>query len=152
MKTDYSNYNARKHGDYGKVWTETGKCVFCDLKDKYIITEKDNIALTVNLFPYFDGHLMIIPRRHFEKFNEVLPEEWLVMHQLAKIGIKLLQKEMGIEDAWILFRTSGGNGAGKSVKHAHMHLIPYYKGTFEWKYADIKIPPVELADKLRGGL
>jgi len=148
-KIDYSNYNARKDGEYGEIWTDTDKCVFCDLKEKYIVDEKDGIVLTVNLFPYYDGHLMIIPRRHFEKFDEVTPKEWVTMQELAKIGIKLLREKLGIEDVWVLFRAPGGNGAGKSVKHAHMHLVPYEKGCVEWRYGEITISPEEMARRLR---
>ncbi len=40
MHTDYSNFKARQKGEYEKAWQSTGKCVFCDLRDKYIIYEK----------------------------------------------------------------------------------------------------------------
>lgn len=149
---DYSNYNARSTDDYEKIWTSTGKCVFCDLKEKYIIAEHKNVVLTVNLFPYIDGHLVVIPRRHFEKFSEIKSSEWAAIEKLAKIGNKLLEKVLKMKETWLIFRTPDAFKAAKSVRHAHIHIIPYFKGLDISSYQEIKIPPVELAEKLRAGL
>ena len=53
---------ARTKGHYEKIWQNTGKCVFCDLKDKYVLLEENGIVLTINLSPYIDGQLMAIHR------------------------------------------------------------------------------------------
>ncbi len=149
---DYSDYNARKKGTYGDIWTNTGKCVFCDLREKYIITTNDNAVLTVNLFPYIDGHLMVIPKRHVESFEEITEEEWTDMQRLAKIGIKLLRDVLNIENVWILQRAPKGMKASKSVPHAHMFLLPHKEGLNTWNYQDITMPPLELAQELRKNL
>ncbi len=143
------NYNARSTGDYSKIWMNTGKCVFCDLKDKYIIKEINNVVLTVNLFPYIDGHLLIIPRRHFESFEETTDDEMLAIKQLADYGKKLLKDKLNIEYVWFIFRMNSGFNAQKTVAHVHAHLIPFSNKLFKWEYQNINIPVDELARKLR---
>lgn len=146
---DYSDFNARKTGRYGDIWTHTGKCVFCDLKDKYIIAKNASAVLTVNLFPYIDGSLLVIPINHVEDFLEVDPKVWADMRDLAELGIKLLRKELGIEEIWLLFRAPNGFKAQKTVPHCHMLVLPYKKEIVNWNYQEITIPPIELAERLR---
>jgi len=149
---DYSNYNSRTYGDYAKVWQSTGKCVFCDLKDKYIIMEKDGVVLTVNIFPYINGHLLIIPRRHFEDFDEATQKEWSAVKKLSEIGKYLLQNSLKVQSVWFLHRMGKGFKAQKTVAHAHAHLIPFDEKLFKWEFQEITTAPIYLASKLREGL
>lgn len=142
---------ARTSADYWyeEAWKNAGKCVFCDLKDKYIIAEKDGIVLAANLYQYTDGHLLIIPRRHFEDLLETTKEEWKTIFDLAKLGIQRLRDRMKIEEVWFLDRAPGGFAAGKTVSHAHAHLIPFNPKLFQWKFQEVSIHPEDLAKKLR---
>lgn len=149
MSMDYTDYNARSNGTYEKIWQSTGKCVFCDLRDKYIVCEKNNVVLTMNLFPYTLGHMLIIPRRHFEMFEEVNKEEWSAMQDLSNIAIDLLKKKIKTDNIWVLFRAPAGYQAGKSVNHAHMHIIPYKNGLMNMNYEKVNESPVQTADELR---
>ena len=150
MAPDYSDYEARQEGRYSDIWQGIEKCVFCDLKDKYIIKKGKRAALTVNLFPYYDGHLMVIPYRHFEKFNEISHDEWSEILDLSKLGIKLMNRILKIDNVWVLFRASHGFNGGKSVSHAHLHLVPYYKNKVKWEYGELTMSPLEAARRLRG--
>lgn len=142
---------ARTSADYWyeEAWKNAGKCVFCDLKQKYIIAEKNNVVLAVNLYQYIDGHLLIIPRRHFEDLTETTDEEWQTIFYMAKLGIKRLRSRMKIEEVWFLNRAPGGFAAGKTVSHAHAHLIPFSPKLFQWKFQPVKIHPEELTRKLK---
>ncbi len=149
---NYKDYNARKKGTYSEIWPNTGKCVFCDLREKYIITSNESAVLTVNLFPYIDGHLLVIPKRHVEDFWEITQKEWGEMQELAQRGIELLRKTLNLEEIWIVLRAPGGFKASKTVAHAHMLLIPYKDGLITWHFQEISMPPIELAEKLRSNL
>ena len=146
---DYSNYNARTYEKYGEIWRNTGKCVFCDLREKYIVNEVDNVVLTVNLFPYIVGHLLIIPRRHIEAFSEVSDKEFIAIRKLAVYGENLLKEKLEIEQVWFMFRMNGGFSGQKTVPHVHAHLIPFNANLFKWKYQYIDVSPEDLAKKLR---
>lgn len=153
QKTKRDPRDARTSADYWyeQAWLAAAAkgCVFCDLKDKYIIAEKDNVVLAVNLYQYIDGHLLIIPRRHFEDLSETSEKEWSAMLFLAKFGIKQLRERMQIEEVWFFDRAPGGFSAGKTVKHAHAHLIPFSNELFRFKYQKVSIYPEDLAKRLR---
>ncbi|PJA41355.1 hypothetical protein CO178_00370 [candidate division WWE3 bacterium CG_4_9_14_3_um_filter_34_6] len=146
---DYSNYNARTYDKYGDVWRNTGKCVFCDLKQKYVITETDNMVLTVNIFPYVNGHLLIIPKRHVEAYADMNQNEVLELNDLANAGKNLISKIYKTDDVWFLYRTAKGFSGQKTVPHVHAHLIPFNKDLFSWKFQEITDAPEEFAKKCR---
>jgi ATP adenylyltransferase len=145
-----SQLNARLRGEYHKIAENTGKCVFCDLRDKYIIKEKNGMVLTVNLFPYIDGQLMIIPRRHIERYSELTEKEILTNFILSKQAINVLRKRMGVEGLWLVLREGAlGETSGKTVKHLHWNIMPYNDRLNTWHYQEITVPPIELAARLR---
>ncbi|HSX39625.1 MAG TPA: HIT family protein [Candidatus Saccharimonadales bacterium] len=148
--------NARKSAWYDEVNRNVTKCPFCDLKEKYLIAEKDGVVLTVNLFPYIDGHMMIIPRRHVESLDKLNKKEWQAMHDLISDGIKLVNTELKVENTNTLYRE--GAKSGISLKHLHIHIIPitteflHYEPEnkrFVMAFQDIELTPVEMAAKLR---
>ena len=153
----YSNdfqKNARKSQWYDDVTRNLTKCPFCDLKSKYIILENENAVLTVNLFPYIDGHLMVIPKRHVEKFTNLQKEEWSSFRKLIDVGIKLINKELKVENTNILYRE--GKKSGMSLKHIHIHVLPitekfmrYEKQRFVMEFQEINFTPIEITERLR---
>ena len=139
---------------YERVKSNLDKCPFCDLKDKYIISKTDNAVLTINLFPYIDGHLLIIPKRHIRKFSEINKKEWKEIQELIDLGIRILEEELGLENTNTVYRE--GVKAGVSLEHLHLHIIPitpdfmqYKKPGFVWKFQKIEVAPIEMAKKLR---
>lgn len=134
---------------YEEAWKNADKCVFCDLREKYIIVERDKVVLAVNLYQYIDGHLLIIPRRHFDDLTDTSQKEWRAMLYLVKLGINRLRERLGIEEVWFIDRAPGGFSAGKTVAHAHAHLIPFNPDLFKWKFQKVTIHPEDLAKKLR---
>ncbi len=147
--------NARKSRWYSDIASTVTKCPFCDLKEKYIIYEDSEVVLTVNLFPYTEGHLMIVPRRHVEKVSHLTGEEWASVHHLTSLGFEILRKGLKIKDLNLLYR-EGTKTSGSSLKHLHIHLLPvteefmeYRNFGFTYKFQDIEVSPVEMAAKLR---
>lgn len=144
-----SQMTARIDGEYWRIAKEVEekKCVFCDLKEKYVIKENNSASLTVNLFPYINGQLLVIPNRHIVDISEVTKKEVEAIHDLCNQGVDLLKESLGVDDVWIILRN--GNVAGKTVKHLHWNIMPYVEGINTWNYQQITIPPLELARKLR---
>lgn len=131
---------------YDEIWKNVEKCPFCDLKEKYIITEENEIVLTVNLFPYTDYHLLIIPREHILLLSELSTGEWQTIRKLASLAGELLEKE-GISGYKFLARE--GEQKGKTLEHLHFHIIPAVDNIEKWDYREIKEAPVEAAEELR---
>jgi ATP adenylyltransferase len=145
--SDIIQKNARSGAEYrySGIWKTVGKCVFCDLKKRYVIMEMNGMVLTTNLYPYIDGHLMIIPKRHITHLKQLTEKEWETVRLLNYLSKKILKKLIGVNSLWMLYREGGlGKASQKTVEHLHIHLIPYKDGLVEWKYDTIHYSPVEI--------
>lgn len=106
-------------------------CVFCDpvVIQKQTIVLADNKAVEnkyyrwiVNTYPKFEGHTMLVPKRHITSIEDEQPEETLACADLLKVALKAMR---------ILFPTSGieyfaqwGAQSASSQAHIHTHLVP----------------------------
>lgn len=137
--------DARVTGKYDQIWQSTGKCVFCDLKDKYIIYEENGIVLTIAVFAYIDGHMMIIPRRHVLSVKEITPSEWETMRKFMYLAKKLIRQTHGIKGMQIVQKD--GASAQSTVGHIHFHCIPFDGPDLSsWNYRQLEHTPIENAD------
>jgi len=91
------NMNARSDADfsYGDIWKSVNKCVLCDMKAKYMLMEIDGVVLTTNIYPYINGALMIVPRRHVTHLKDLTSKEWETVRLLEYIGKKFIRLVFG---------------------------------------------------------
>lgn len=141
--SEQNQLNLRKSGNYDKVMASLTKCPFCDLKHKYIIKRVAGIYLTANLFPYIDGHLLIIPQRHIESASKLSKKEWKAVRELLLLSEKLFKKHLSIKNHAVMWQQ--GNGSGRSLKHFHISIIPNPTEVIKKEYKEITLSPGELA-------
>jgi len=117
---------------YIKGLEKEGKksCHFCDAK---FIREQVCRGLDgkywkiwVNRYPYMDGNLMIIPKRHIKFIDEIDKEEWSEFHDMILKSQKMLDKIFQTNDFNISINI--GRNAGASLDHMHWQIIPRRKG------------------------
>lgn len=142
--------DARTGGYYDGIWKTVGKCVFCDLRDKYIVYEENGMVLVVALFAYIDGDTMIIPRRHIKSAKELTASEWETTRKIMYIAKKILRKAYGLQDVQYILR-DGGILVGSTVQnHFHMHCVPSDGPDLTvWNYRKLKYTPLQNAELLR---
>jgi histidine triad (HIT) family protein len=100
------------------------KCIFCEIvKNKKIDRkfEDDNILVFSPLNPINKGHLLIIPKEHFENIYDI-PEELL---SKIVVRVKIITKSIKSDGVNVLH--ASGKSAQQSVPHFHIHLVPRYK-------------------------
>jgi len=139
--------DARTGGYYGDIWTTVGKCVFCDLRDKYIVYEENGIVLTVALFAYIDGNLMIVPRRHIKSVKELTPGEWETIRKFMYVAKKIIRKVHELKDVQYVLRDGGLTVNSTVQDHLHIHCIPFDAPDLQqWNYRKLKHTPLENAN------
>jgi len=99
----------------------TKDCPFCCLVLNNIIKKGENSYITYALAPYSKHHLLVIPNRHVENYEDLKEEEKKDIDNLLLYGIKSIKK-LGHEGYSILLRE--GEVSGKTIKHLHYHIIP----------------------------
>ena len=123
-------------------------CLFCDKPReaddrKSLILHRGSLTYVVmNLFPYANGHLMIVPYRHCADLGQLSPEESLEIMQLAQRCTQVLQRAFRAEGFNIGFNLGKIAGAG-IAEHVHLHVVPRWLGdtNFMAVLADIKVMP-----------
>jgi histidine triad (HIT) family protein len=143
--------DARVTGDYDAIWQSVGKCVFCDLNEKYVFHEENGVVMTVALFAYTDGHFMIVPRRHVRSVKEITPLEWETMRKMFYIAKKLIRKIYGIRGMQIVQKD--GAEAQSTVEHIHFHCIPFDNPNLStWNYQQLQNTPLQNANLYKSRL
>jgi diadenosine tetraphosphate (Ap4A) HIT family hydrolase len=99
--------------------------------NKKIILENKHSFSIMDGFPVSKGHSLVIPKREVFSIFELNKEEYLDCFLL----LKLLREKLHTDFSCDGFNIGINNGevAGQTVSHAHIHIIPRYKG-------DIKSP------------
>lgn len=136
--------DARYSKKYDGIWQTVGKCVFCDMRDKYIFHEENGIVMTIALYAYVDGHFFIIPRRHVSSVKELTPGEWETIRKFMYLAKKIIRDVHGIKG--VQFIQKEGASAQSTVGHIHFHCIPFDAPDLSiWNYRKLKHTPLENA-------
>ena len=121
-------------------------CVFCRIlaaqKDAQhlIFIRKPHAYAVLNLYPYSNGHCLVVPNRHVGDISKLPQEEYVQLMDLLRETKDLLQevfKPQGFNVGINLGRLAGAGIPG----HVHIHLVPRWKG-------DHNFMPVTAATKV----
>ena len=104
-------------------------CLFCELPDSEILINNDLCFARWDKFPVSPGHLLIIPKRHFESIFDATVEELQAFWDLIIKGKELIDNEHNPDGFNI--GVNDGQAAGQSIFHVHIHMIPRYVGDVE---------------------
>jgi ATP adenylyltransferase len=108
-------------------------CIFCTRleaanDDKYLILHRgDNAFIIMNLYPYNNGHLMIVPNRHVGDITELDDKELLEISQLINLSVRALQQAINPDGFNIGMNLGRVAGAG-IADHLHYHIVPRWNG------------------------
>ena len=101
-------------------------CPFCALAPERIWFQDEAILAFHDGYPISQGHTLLIPRRHvvslFDLPTQELAHVWSQVHK-----VRALLKEQFQPDAFNI-GLNDGEAAGQTVMHAHIHIVPRYRG------------------------
>ena len=101
-------------------------CPFCA---QNIVIETGLIYVRNDNFPVSRGHCLVIPKRHVETWFDMSKEERQEAFELID-QVKTMLDEKYAPDGYNIGMNCG-ESAGQTVPHAHIHVIPRYKGDME---------------------
>ena len=105
----------------------SNNCEFCNRND--FILENQLAVAVYDQYPVTEGHMLIIPKRHFSSFFDSTPEEKAAFFELLDSCKVYLDKNYNSDGFNIGINV--GTDAGQTIMHVHIHLIPRYKGDIE---------------------
>lgn len=106
------------------VFSIQAYCPFCD--DKVINRQRfasdDLTYVLYNHRPALEGHSLLVPKRHVERFEELTNEEVSSIFDMVKLTYLRTFKVFGSK-AYKLVQNNGSS-VGQTVKHIHLHYMP----------------------------
>lgn len=106
-------------------------CILCSIRDKderVVLLEVGRTELMVvslNLFPYNPGHLLIFPLRHITDLRELSRGEVLEMQRLLHRLMDMLESSYNPRGFNIGYNV--GDTSGASIEHLHCHIVPRHR-------------------------
>ena len=105
-------------------------CIFCKIAKREIpakiVYEDDFTIAFLDISPCAEGHTVVIPKQHFEKFTDMEEEDAGNLFASVQKVAKAVEKALNIQASNI--GLNNGKAAGQEVPHVHVHIIPRYEG------------------------
>ena len=126
-------------------------CIFCDACDSEhgdLVLIRGRVSYVIlNLYPYNNGHLMVVPNRHISSLVAATPEELVELVRFTRdseIAITEAYRPQGINIGINLGRSAGAG----IVDHVHIHLVPRWTGdtNFMSVVGNVRVMPEELGE------
>jgi len=99
-------------------------CIFCKIAKKEIpskiITETKNSIAFLDAFPLSRGHMLVIPKCHYEKVQDMTDMDNTDLFNTVHKVISKVDKLTGAT----LLAVHNGKDSGQEIPHVHVHLIP----------------------------
>jgi len=123
--------------DYVTSEKPAGGCVFCraishdsagePVLDPLVVFNGSFAFVILNRYPYNNGHVMVVPKRHLASLVDLRSEE------LQEIAVLTRRSEAVLREAYQLQGINVGINLGKAAgagieEHLHVHLVPRWSG------------------------
>lgn len=138
--------------DYIKGEKPAG-CILCDKpkekKDRanLILHRGKHGFVMMNLYPYNNGHLMVVPYEHVNTLETLSDEVLKNLMQMTKKSLAAMRKSFRPEGANVGLNLGKAAGAGIE-DHLHFHILPRWVGdtNFMTSIAEIRVIPEDLEE------
>ena len=134
-----------------------GGCFLCRAlrdrsPDSFVVRRGRRAFVTLNIYPYSNGHLLVVPNRHVADLEALTPAEEREMTALLRRSLVALKKLLRPHGFNVGLNLGRAAGAGIAT-HLHVHVVPRWDGdtNFMPALAGAKVMPQSL-EELRGAL
>ncbi len=102
-------------------------CIFCKIVEgkmpSYTIYEDDIAKVFLNIDPATNGHLLIVPKKHYVNVLDIDNDTLCHIQLLVKKIYPIIKEKLNCDGLTL----SQNNEYSQEVLHYHLHLTPRYK-------------------------
>ncbi len=106
---------------------KVASCRFCEIVSRKVASHlvfEDAISLAfLDHRPLFPGHLLLLPREHYENLADLPPSLIAPLFTNARMLAQAMESGLGAEGSFIAIN----NRVSQSVPHLHIHVVPRRK-------------------------
>ncbi len=109
------------------------ECIFCvktntdDDAAEHVLYRSEHCFVTLNLYPYTNGHLLVVPYTHTGQLEDLSAEVAAGLMLTAQKAVNVLRAAYQPEAYNMGINQGAAAGAGVAG-HLHMHIVPRWKG------------------------
>lgn len=130
-------------------------CVFCKLaadeaNATQVVARSQHVYVTLNLYPYNNGHLMVVPYEHVQSQEALSPEALTNLMVTVNRCLAVLRKVYN-PAAFNLGANIGAAAGAGIAEHYHFHIVPRWNGdaNFMSVVSDTRVIPDTLENTYR---
>ncbi len=134
---------------------EPPACIFCHARASadaasLVLVRGRACFVVLNLYPYNNGHMMVVPNRHIATLAEATPGELAEIMQFARhaeIALTEVYSPHGMNLGMNLGRPAGAGVAD----HFHLHVVPRWTGdtNFMTTVGEVRVLPEAIEETAR---
>lgn len=139
---------------------EVRGCVFCELADAPldettgVVERGETCFVVLNAYPYGSGHVLVLPRRHVARLDDLDETESSELWSTARRALRAIELAYAPDGANLGANLGRAAGAG-IPDHVHLHALPRWEGdtNFMTAVGETRVLPEALEvsfTKLRG--
>lgn len=102
-------------------------CQFCtivhDEPEAHVLATDDAVGF-LDIRPLFRGHLLVVPRHHWETLGDVPPDVLGPLMSAVQLAMRALTRATDCAGHFV----ASNNVVSQSVPHLHWHVVPRTKG------------------------
>jgi len=119
-------------------------------EDNLVLWRGTHVFVVMNLYPYNNGHMLIVPYREVADYEALTEAEQQEMTRTIAACIRWLKRALKPEGFNVGMNLGPASGAG-IPQHLHMHVVPRWRGdtNFMPVVAEVKVIPEALHDTYR---
>lgn len=112
---------------------------------RYVVHQDKNCVSLLNRYPYNNGHLLVAPRVHQARLDQLTPDEHVALTEEITRMVGLLEKVLAPEGFNLGLNLGRAAGAGLP-DHLHWHVVPRWSGdtNFMPTLASVNVIPQSL--------
>lgn len=115
-----------------KTSSDDGACPFCVMaaggrQSELIVHRGEHTFVTMNLYPYNPGHLMVLPNRHESDFTVLSDAESTELTALTQQAVRVI-RHVSSPHGFNIGLNLGGVAGGSLSQHLHQHVVPRWGG------------------------
>ncbi|NPV56226.1 MAG: HIT family protein [Anaerolineae bacterium] len=107
------------------------ECVFCRIIQGKLPTSRvyasEYVWVILDTQPLTPGHMLVIPTDHYPDLESLTPKAAAHMMITAQRMARILRRS-GLRCEGVNLILSDGQAAGQDIYHAHLHIIPRFRG------------------------
>jgi histidine triad (HIT) family protein len=100
------------------------ECEFCQIvrgeRERYVVFEDELSLAFLDDRPLFPGHVLLLPKTHFETLVDLPPERVGPLFLNARLLARAVEEGLEAQGTFVAIN----NRISQSVPHLHVHVVP----------------------------